>query len=68
MAYRVQITDKGKTWLLPATYTLEEAEWEVMMQQKLNRLNIIMGEPPAEINIVECGKIIPLQPKRRDTI
>lgn len=68
MSYKVEITENGKTWTLPADYTKEEAQWEMEMQKKLNYFNILLGEPPATIRIVETGKIVHLHPKRRDTI
>lgn len=68
MSYKVEITENGKTWMLPADYTIEEAQWEMEMQKKLNYFNILLGEPPATIRIVETGKIVHLHPQRRDTI
>ena len=55
MRYRIQITENGKSWFLPQTYTYMQAMWEVEMQEELNSLNAIMGEAPAVFDIVEIN-------------
>ncbi len=55
MSYKVEITENGKTWTLPADYTIEEAEWEIAMQTKLNAMNRLLGEPDATFEIIETN-------------
>lgn len=55
MNYKVQVTEAGKSWTLPSIYTYQQAEWEVKMQQELNRVNALLGEAPATIEIVEIN-------------
>ena len=52
MKYRVKVTENGKSWLLPHTYTEEEAEFEIQMQEELNRVNAILGEAPAKFDLI----------------
>lgn len=55
MICKVQVTENGKTWLLPSDYTREEAEWEIAIQTKLNAMNRLLGEPDATFKIVETN-------------
>jgi hypothetical protein len=52
---KVQVTENGKTWFLPADYTQEEAEWEIAMQTKLNAMNRLLGEPDTTFEIIETN-------------
>ena len=56
MRYRVQITENGKSWFLPQTYTYTQAMQEVEMQEELNSLiSDTLGEAPAVFDIVEIN-------------
>lgn len=55
MKYRIKITELGESWYLPRTYTEEEAKFEIELQEEMNRVNVILGEDPAKIEMIEIN-------------
>lgn len=39
MKYQVKVTEKGMSHILPATMTKEDAEWEIRMQKRLDKID-----------------------------
>lgn len=39
MKYQVKVTEKGMSHILPATMTKEDAEWEIGMQKRLDKMD-----------------------------
>ena len=61
--YRIHITENGERKVLPSLYTYQQTLWEVDRQEELNRVNALLGETPAIIEIVKTNetKEIPME-------